>query len=129
MSRRIADLEPHTQDLCNQFLAACGRAGHLVTVTQTLRTMEEQARIYAQGRTMPGAIITYAPPGTSAHNFGMAFDICIAGAEPYPAGFDWEALGVIGEALGLGWGGRFSHPDLDHFERLDWRSAGKTAGG
>lgn len=45
----------------------------------TLRTFAEQNALYAQGRTTPGAIVTYARGGQSFHNFGLAFDwvLCV----------------------------------------------------
>jgi hypothetical protein len=39
-----------------------------------MRSMEEQAALYAKGRTQPGKIVTQAKPGTSYHNHGLAFD-------------------------------------------------------
>ena len=42
---------------------------------QVLRTWDEQADIYAQGRTKPGKIVTFAKPGDSMHNYGFAEDI------------------------------------------------------
>lgn len=39
-----------------------------------LRTFEEQERLYAQGRTQAGQIVTYAQPGLSLHNYGLATD-------------------------------------------------------
>ena len=38
------------------------------------RTMEEQAELYAKGRTKGGKIVTKAKPGQSYHNYGLAFD-------------------------------------------------------
>ena len=38
------------------------------------RSIPEQARLYAQGRTVPGPIVTKAPPGLSFHNYGLATD-------------------------------------------------------
>jgi hypothetical protein len=32
------------------------------------RTLEEQANLYARGRTVPGDIVTWAAPGESRHN-------------------------------------------------------------
>lgn len=45
--------------------------------THTLRTFAEQDALYAQGRTKPGSIVTYARGGQSYHNFGIAIDICL----------------------------------------------------
>ena len=41
------------------------------------RTAADQAALYAQGRTAPGSIVTDAPPGRSAHEHGLAVDVCI----------------------------------------------------
>ena len=96
---RIEDLEPITRALCEAFLAECGLRGYGIRVTHTLRTMDEQAKLYAQGRTLPGDVVTRAKPGQSPHNYGLAFDICFAGADPYPDAEDprWKLLGVMGE--------------------------------
>lgn len=128
MSARIEDLEPVTRDLCTQFLVATAAAGVSLRVTHTLRTMDEQAHLYAQGRTLPGRIVTKARAGQSPHNFGMAFDVCFAGRIPYPPESDprWLQIGQIGERLGLSWGGpngkgdKFTF-DRPHFQRPDWR--------
>lgn len=132
MSARIEDLEPATRALCEKFLIAVAGMGHAIRVTHTLRTMDEQAKLYAQGRTLPGPIVTKAKPGQSPHNYGMAFDICFAGKQPYPPEDDprWLTLGQLGEELGLSWGGpngkgdRFTS-DRPHFERIDWKAASK----
>jgi len=43
--------------------------------SHTLRTHAEQNELYAQGRTKPGKIVTYARGGQSYHNYGLAIDI------------------------------------------------------
>lgn len=129
MSSRIEDLEPATRAMCEDFLARCRAAGIALRVTHTLRTLDEQAKLYAQGRTLPGPIVTKARPGSSAHNFGAAFDVCFDERRPYPPETDprWLAIGQLGELVGLSWGGpngkgdRFTF-DRPHFERLDWRT-------
>lgn len=129
MSSRIEDLEPVTRAMCEAFLAQTRAAGISLRVTHTLRTLDEQAKLYAQGRTLPGPIVTKARPGSSAHNYGMAFDVCFDGRRPYPPEEDtrWLQIGQLGESLGLSWGGpngkgdRFTF-DRPHFERLNWKS-------
>lgn len=39
-----------------------------------LRSWDDQAELYAQGRTTPGPIVTKAKPGQSFHNFAVAVD-------------------------------------------------------
>lgn len=128
MSARIEDLEPETERLCRDFMRDTAAAKILLRITHTLRTMDEQGKLYAQGRTLPGKVVTRARPGKSPHNWGMAFDVCFDGKAPYPKESDprWQQIGEIGEALGLSWGGpngkgdRFTW-DRPHFERLGWK--------
>lgn len=134
MSSRIEDLEPITRDMCIRFLDEVKKLGIKVRITHTLRTLDEQAKLYAQGRTLPGPQVTKAKPGQSPHNWGMAFDICFEGKNPYPPEADerWGTIGQLGESLGLSWGGpngkgdKFTF-DRPHFERIDWRKASGTA--
>lgn len=129
MSARIEDLEPVTRAMCEKFIAAAPKIAD-IRVTHTLRTLDEQAKLYAQGRTLPGPIVTKAKPGSSAHNYGMAFDIAFVGKKPYPPESDprWLQLGQLGESLGLVWGGpngkgdQFTF-DRPHFERAGWKAA------
>lgn len=62
MSRDVALLEPQMKRfalaLVEQYNAE-RPDGTELRVICTLRTKEQQARLYAQGRTLPGAIVTY----------------------------------------------------------------------
>lgn len=113
-------LKPKVRELAERLINECKNLGYQSTITQTLRTIEEQDALYAQGRTKPGNIVTYAKGGESFHNFGVAFDFC-----PIVNGkLDWNNLelfkkiGSIGKSLGLEWGGDWPTPktDLPHFE-------------
>lgn len=78
-----------------------------LTVTSTVRSRRTQARLYAEyraGRSQYPA----APPGTSAHELGLAFD-AVAQPREYQ-----EAFGRLWESWGGRWGGRFNDPI--HFE-------------
>jgi peptidoglycan L-alanyl-D-glutamate endopeptidase CwlK len=138
-------LEPITRGLYDAFMRACEIRGLPVKGTQFRRTMDEQGHLWAIGRTHEngvwvkvGSTVTNAKPGESAHNYGMAFDIAFRGKtleECYPPKDDprWLEVGVIGENLGLSWGGplgdgdRFTW-DRPHFERPDWKvAAGRFA--
>ncbi len=82
------------------------------------RTYEEQAALYAKGRTAPGPKVTNAQPGHSWHNFGVAWDFVVFDAAGQPL---WESplmdrCGEIGEALGLEWGGRWKFQDTPHLQ-------------
>ena len=85
-------------------------AGYDVLLTCTHRSNEEQAQLYAQGRTAPGNIVTNAKPGKSRHNSlpAEAFDVAIKvnGKLDWNLGNPaWNLVGKIGERLGLEWGG------------------------
>lgn len=89
-------------------------------LVQSFRSAADQAALYAQGRTAPGKIVTYAKPGSSYHEWGLAFDVAIADAHGQPSWPNdvslWTQIGKLGEELGLTWGGRFPSPDYGHFE-------------
>lgn len=128
MSRRIEDLRSWLQVLCHDLVQEAAKDGILLAVTQTLRTVAEQDVLYEQGRAKSGKVVTNAKGGESPHNYGLAFDTAfvdtgnhITWNECRPG--DWEALGKLGEGLGLVWGGRFrSFPDRPHFEAPRWRT-------
>ncbi len=54
----------------------------------------------------------------SFHLTGRAFDVQVAGyTRAQVPSWWWSALGSYAEnALGLRWGGRFSSPDVNHFD-------------
>jgi peptidoglycan L-alanyl-D-glutamate endopeptidase CwlK len=88
------------------------------------RTFEEQAELYAQGRTKPGKIVTNARPGSSFHNFGLAIDCGVfEGGKYLDASNSKKADLFHREAAkfcskhGLRWGGNFkSIYDAPHYE-------------
>jgi peptidoglycan L-alanyl-D-glutamate endopeptidase CwlK len=124
----IATLDPRIRGLARQFVDRARAAGLPVTITSGRRTMAEQAKLYAQGRTAPGAIVTQAPPGTSPHNYGLAFDFARLNAVGKPSWPDdndpfWLKAGAIGKALGMDWGGDWKNfKDRPHLELPVWRS-------
>jgi peptidoglycan L-alanyl-D-glutamate endopeptidase CwlK len=133
----LDSLKPKVRRMAEQLLAECKKKGIAVAITQTLRTIEEQDRLYASGRTVPGRIVTQARGGYSMHNYGVAFDVC-----PIKNGkADWsdlaafDRIGAVGSALGLEWGGSWKKfRDRPHFQftagyaiadfaakKIDWR--------
>lgn len=127
-SRRIEDLHPALQPLCRQFLERCQAAGLDILITCTWRSGQEQDQLYAQGRTAPGAKVTNARAGQSAHNAMLdgkpaarAFDIVpkVNGKPEWNAAHPhWQIAGRIGMELGLNWYGRPGAPfrEFPHFE-------------
>jgi len=90
------------------------QAGLDFEVTNTRRRCHEQNTLFAQGRDMPGTIVTGAKGCRSWHVLGRAFDILL---EPNTGWGPYQMLGEYWEELGGVWGGRFSNvDDPGHFE-------------
>jgi len=93
-------------------------------VVQGVRTKLEQARLYAQGRTSPGVIVTMKDGVLHRSNhqphedgWGHAVDCAFVGPQPFDPRWPWQRYGEACEALGLIWGGRWAHPaDSPHAE-------------
>jgi RHS repeat-associated protein len=95
------------------------RAGLNPRIVSSLRTYEEQQRLYDQGRSTPGRIVTNARPGRSLHNFALAYDIELLDDRGRATWSNrlFETAGGLGEDSGLTWGGRFtSLVDRPHFQ-------------
>lgn len=130
-SRSLTDLHPAMQAQAALVLEKAHEAGVDLLVTCTRRSLDEQARLYAQGRTTPGPIVTRAKPGESAHNVGLAMD-CVPMRDGKPVWGTklksdrdlWAAYGAAVRAAGLVWGGdwRGGLVDLPHAEFPDWRN-------
>jgi len=88
------------------------------------RTWEEQAKLYAQGRTSPGKIVTNAKPGYSNHNFGIAVDMGVFKngkyldeLNPKEAEAFHRIAAKSAEKYNIDWGGNWkSFKDYPHFE-------------
>lgn len=122
MSRELSDLLPPTRKRCAAFVAACKDAGIDVIITSTLRSMADQAALYAQGRTTPGKIVTNAKAGQSWHNYGLAFDFCpmVNGKPAWSDTKLFTRCGEIAESVGLEWAGRWkSFKELAHAQFTD----------
>jgi len=109
--RRPLPIDPYVED----FKTAAIDAGIDVIITQTLRSQDEQRRLYAQGRDTPGPIVTWTMD--SKHISGKAFDFTIRGAPDYEDDPNsWELAGEIVRGLGLVWGGDWEQQDYSHAE-------------
>jgi peptidoglycan LD-endopeptidase CwlK len=117
------------EEICE---ALSGRA--ICRFAYTLRTIEEQNELYAQGRTKPGKIVTNAKGGQSFHNYGLAFDIVLLVDKDKNGSFesaswetnvdfdgdgkaDWQEVVQIAKSYGWTWGGDWKFTDKPHFEK------------
>ena len=100
----------------------------------TLRSFAEQDALYAQGRSIPGKIVTKAKGGQSYHNYGLAIDIVLVadldGNGSYESASwdthkdfdgdgqaDWMEVVAIFKRYGWEWGGDWKFNDDPHFQK------------
>lgn len=125
---RLETLEPDFKGQITSLLARAEAAtGRKWGISDGRRTMAQQAAIYAQGRTKPGKVVSNAPPGSSAHNFGLAADLWPLTADGKD--FDWSApkitfkkMADIAKEMGLTAGYYFKTIfDAPHVEHPRWK--------
>lgn len=117
--KRLANVMPLLARKVRAVIDALAKRGMIVEVVQGLRTVAEQDKLFAQGRTRPGQIVTRARGGQSAHNYGIACDLC-----PFVDGKpDWNSraafiqIGAEAGKIGLNWGGNWKKfVDMPHVE-------------
>jgi peptidoglycan L-alanyl-D-glutamate endopeptidase CwlK len=106
---------------------AAAATGRMWVVTAGRRTMAEQRAIYAQGRTKPGKVVSNAPAGSSAHNYGLAADLAPLCADGKTIDWNapravWQQMADIAVAMGLTAGFYFhSIFDAPHIEDSNWK--------
>ena len=73
---RIALLHPQIRQKAVNFINEVEKEfGIQIRVTTWLRTIEEQNRLYEQGRTTSGFIVTWVIREYSYHNYGLVIDV------------------------------------------------------
>jgi peptidoglycan LD-endopeptidase CwlK len=105
-----------------ELLARCRERGADYFAISGYRSPEEQARLYFQGRTLPGPIVTRAKPYDSPHQYGIAVDLCRDGVlsrrglQPDWRPASYDVLGEEAQKLGLEWGGTWKFKDRPHVQ-------------
>ena len=120
MSTSLNDLAPRFRPLAVELLARCVEARIPIIIVDTLRTPAEHAANLAKG-------VSWVK--RSQHLDGLAIDICPYDVYRLAAGGNklqwdsnhpiWAHIGIIGEGLGLRWGGRWKVRDVGHFEYVE----------
>lgn len=108
-------------------------------ISCTHRTLQEQADLYAIGRTVVGkhptlkkpfgSIVTKAEPGKSPHNYkpAQALDFFFVDSNGKAIWNDFTLYAYFARQMQifdktLVWGGNFSFRDLPHVETDNWRT-------
>lgn len=123
-------LNPIVKERSNQLIQQAGKKGIVVVITEGFRSVQEQNRLYAEGRTTAGKVVTNAKGGESYHNYGLAIDFAIktpAGKIIWDMNYDgnkngkpdWIEVVQMAKSLGFQWGGDwkaikdYSHLQMD----------------
>jgi len=109
-------LHPIVAEKSKELIERSADKGIDVVITDGFRSIEEQNKIYNQGRSSKGNVVTYAKGGQSYHNFGLAIDFALGlpdGTVSWDMTYDgnkngkpdWQEVAAIGKNLGFDWGG------------------------
>jgi hypothetical protein len=101
----LSRLRPELIPWAQRLIALANTAGTRPIVTSTYRTHAQQAKLYANRASSRYPV---AVPGTSAHEYGLAFDINVDNET------DLRDLGAVWQSWGGVYGGSFGDPV--HFE-------------
>ncbi len=119
-SRELSDLLPTVEKAARAALVECAAAGLNPLITCTYRSGEEQNRLYAIGRTVPGKKVTNARAGQSSHQWRVALDLVpMVNGKPEWTGkhSDWNAIAKIFIKHGFEWAGNWKRfRELPHFQ-------------
>jgi peptidoglycan L-alanyl-D-glutamate endopeptidase CwlK len=128
---RLIGLNPIVRRATEELITRSFVAGVPIVIVQGLRTIEYQNQLFAQGRTIPGPIVTKAKGGHSFHNFGLAVDFAllmpdgrVVSWDTYRDGDkdgqrDWLEVATIGKSLWFEWGGDWDRfLDMPHFQMV-----------
>lgn len=121
-NNRINTLHPMIRDNAINFINEVeDKLSIKLRITDALRTWNEQDELYKQGRTKPGKVVTWVKGGMSAHNYGLALDICkIDGSKAIwnMSDKEWNDIADISNKYGFSWGYDLWGKDKPHFQNL-----------
>ncbi|WP_301335701.1 M15 family metallopeptidase [Bacillus sp. FJAT-27445] len=121
-------LHPLVRENADELVALAAKKGITIQLIEGFRTIEEQNRHYAKGRTDNGQIVTYARGGESYHNYGLAVDFALLGHDGSliwdmdhdmngNARPDWDEVASMAKELGFEWGGDWENfKDYPHLQ-------------
>ena len=115
---KLEGVHPDLVKVCH---AAIKKSAVDFGITCGVRTQAEQVKLYAQGRTTPGPIVTWTLD--SRHKTGHAVDVMayVGGKVSWEEGYYEKIADAFLSAaadlnIKLVWGGNFQKPDRPHIE-------------
>ncbi|WP_078496552.1 M15 family metallopeptidase [Paenibacillus selenitireducens] len=124
----IVGLHPTVEKKSKELVELAAKKGIRVVITTDFRSIEEQNRLYRQGRDSKGKVVTNAEGGESYHNYGLAIDFALqdkAGNVLWDmerdnnknGKTDWLEVAELAKGLGFSWGGDWKQfPDFPHLQ-------------
>lgn len=100
-------LHPVMREAVQKVQETLEKEGIPLKIFEAFRYPEKQADLYAQGRSKPGKVITYAQPWYSYHQYGLAVDFVIFKDGKWDWGMDgekkkwWARMQELGKQYGL----------------------------
>jgi hypothetical protein len=110
----VSALHPFFRDKVSALIMACKAKGIELAVVETYRTHAKQHEYKTMGKKY-----TSSGAGKSKHQYGLAIDVVpvVNNEAVWDNTILWRKVGMVGEKLGLRWGGRWKKPyDPGHFE-------------
>lgn len=128
--KRIDRLHPKLREQAKDIYQNILERKVSVRFTDTLRSFDDQDKLYAKGRTKPGKIVTHAKGGESYHNYGLAIDFCLLLKGGKEVSWDrnmdvdndnkkdWDEVVAAFKHYGWEWGGDWNRfKDYPHFQK------------
>lgn len=125
----LYDLHPWFRYKLKLWIKDCNKKGLKVIITEGFRSIKRQDELYAQGRTKPGQIVTWARgiAMQSQHQWGIAADF-VNSDDPNTNLIEkiydektMKKMAKMAKKRGLGWGGDWVKPvDTPHIYLKKW---------
>ena len=112
---RLAGILPELRAVLHVFQTHLTRLGcPKLLVVEGFRSCARQKELFAQGRTLPGKIVTSVICPDATHPRGQAVDLAFVDSHPYADTHPWQLIGEACKLVGLRWGGAWG--DFGHVE-------------
>lgn len=107
--KNMGAVHPQIKERAIELIRRSYNEGIRVQISSGYRSNAEQQKLYNQGRTTPGNIVTNAKPGQSIHNYGLAIDYFLVSSDGLTAlwtvNAQWRRVAAIAKTMGFEWGG------------------------
>ncbi|MBL7856531.1 MAG: M15 family metallopeptidase [Cyclobacteriaceae bacterium] len=127
MITEVNALHPYFRDRILELIRTCRAKGIELAIVETYRTHAKQHEYQSMGKKY-----TRSGAGKSKHQYGLAIDVVpiVDSVAVWDNKMLWQRIGIVGEKLGLRWGGRWRHPyDPGHFEWTGGLATAELAAG